>query len=214
MRTTPNSPARLVVTFFALFVVVVGVGRPVGAHTDFDFSLPTDGASVGEPVSEVTVAFTLPVTLVGNGFEVLDPQGNLQMPFAVTDDGTVFRLQFDPPLAGGAVGVKYAVTAGDGHVLSGAFSFTVSVDAPAATTTVPPTTTVVPTDVPATEPPAVVPTPDAAAAGEPVARTADDFGTDGSDDSSSSTIVAAVIVAALAAAFLVVRSRGAAGEPT
>ena len=50
------------------------------AHTELDFTLPTDQASVGEPVSEITIGFTERVTLVGNGFEVLDPQGNLIEP--------------------------------------------------------------------------------------------------------------------------------------
>jgi len=65
------------------------------------------------------------VTLVGAGFEVIDPQSAIRAPFAVTDDNMIFRLQLDPPLAGGAAGVSYAVTAADGHVLSGTFSFTV-----------------------------------------------------------------------------------------
>jgi hypothetical protein len=87
---------------------------------------------VGGPVDEVTVAFTLPVTLVSAGFEVLDPQNNVLQPLPVTDDDTVFRLQFDPPLAGGPVAVKYEVRAEDGHILSGNFVF--DVDAQAAST--------------------------------------------------------------------------------
>lgn len=141
MTGTIDAVSRLLSRLLAVVAgVVIGslVGHtPVHAHTDFDFSLPTDGASVGNPVDEITVAFTLPVTLVGNGFEVLDPQGNIIEPFAVTDDDTVFRLQLDPPLAGGDVGVRYAVRAEDGHELTGAFSFTV--DAPMPTTS-PPTT--------------------------------------------------------------------------
>ena len=133
MRSTSAVAARLVGVAVAI-VVTVSVAQPADAHTDFDYSVPTDGASVGEPVSEVTVAFTQPVTLVGNGFEVFDPQQNVLQPVAVTDDDAVFRLQFDPPLAGGPVGVTYSVTAADGHVLSGSFSFTVSVDLPPPTT--------------------------------------------------------------------------------
>ena len=154
MRSISALATRVAGAALASAVLVIAPA-PASAHTDFDFSLPTDGASVGETVSEVTVAFTLPVTLVGNGFEVLDPQQNLLMPFVVTDDNTVFRLQFDPPLAGGAVGVRYNVTAADGHVLSGSFSFTVTVDAPSPTTT---TSTVAPATVPpATEPPITEP---------------------------------------------------------
>jgi len=145
MRSTSAVVARLVGVAVAI-VATLSVAQPADAHTDFDYSVPTDGASVGEPVSEVTVAFTQPVTLVGNGFEVFDPQQNVLQPFAVTDDDAVFRLQFDPPLAGGPVGVKYSVTAADGHVLTGSFSFTVSVD-------LPPPTSASPTGAPPTSPP-------------------------------------------------------------
>ena len=218
-------------------VVTVSVAQPADAHTDFDYSVPTDGASVGEPVSEITVAFTQPVTLVGNGFEVFDPQQNVLQPFAVTDDDAVFRLQFDPPLAGGPVGVKYSVTAADGHVLSGSFSFTVSVDLPpptsppvtsspaiAATVTeapVPPstesTTTVVasigsvPTSAEIFD--GIGPSFDdddaASATGSAVARSSN-----GSDDPSNSWLMIglAVTVAVAASVFLAFRARTSTGR--
>ena len=107
------------------------------AHTTLDYTLPTDGASVGTPVDEITIAFTSPVTLVGNGFAVLDPQNQELEPLAVSTDNIVFRLQLDPPLAGGTVGVKYEVRAEDGHVLTGNFVFEVAAPLP---TTAPPTT--------------------------------------------------------------------------
>ena len=96
------------------------------AHTELDFSLPANGTTVGEPVEEISVGFTDQVALVGNGFEVHDPQGNLLTPFVVTDDDKVFRFQLDPPLAGGAVAVDYHVRALDGDVQEGSFSFTVA----------------------------------------------------------------------------------------
>jgi methionine-rich copper-binding protein CopC len=111
------------------------------AHTELDFTLPTDGAAVGEPVTEITVGFTEPVTLVGPGFEVLDPQGNLSQPFVVTDDDIVFRLQIDPPIAGGEVGVRYEVTSEDGHIVAGSFSFTIAALLPTTLLPSPTTTT-------------------------------------------------------------------------
>lgn len=194
---------------------------PAHAHTDFDFSLPTDGASVGEPVSEVTVAFTSPVTLVGNGFEVLDPQENVLQPFAVTDDDTLFRLQFDPPLAGGTVGVRYTVIAGDGHTLSGGFSFTVGVDLPPPTTaapTLPPVSQPEPEPEPDTTTTVVAPAEvleETSAAAETAAPTtvqeaADDTGPQvGSDEPARSRLAIwiAAAVALLAAVFLAIRAR-------
>jgi methionine-rich copper-binding protein CopC len=221
MRSTKTTLPRLFGVAL-VFAAATAFAAPVGAHTDFDFSLPTDGATVGEPVSEVTVAFTLPVTLVGNGFEVLDPQENLLQPFAVTDDDTLFRLQFDPPLAGGTVGVRYTVTAEDGHTLSGSFSFTVSVDLPAPTTaapTLPPIAEPEPEPAPASTATATAaPTetsPEVAAAAEITApqalvAAADEAATQPvSDESNGSRVViwVAVAVAALAAVFLAVRAR-------
>ncbi|MEL6892529.1 MAG: CopD family protein, partial [Actinomycetota bacterium] len=55
-----------------------------------------------------------------------------------TVDDRTFTVSFDPPLAGGQVGVRWKVQAADAHPIEGAFSFTVS--APAATTTVATTT--------------------------------------------------------------------------
>jgi methionine-rich copper-binding protein CopC len=136
---------RLAVVMFLAALVGLATSNVAQAHTDFDFSLPADGASVGLVLSEVTVAFTEPVTLVGTGFEVIDPQSAIRVPFAVTDDNMIFRLQLDPPLAGGGAGVSYVVTAADGHVLSGTFSFTVpEVPDQVAITTAPPSSAAAP----------------------------------------------------------------------
>ncbi len=212
----------LTVAVSALIVVIVVPGF-AEAHTDFDYSLPTDGASVGAPLDEITVAFTLPVTLVGNGFTVLDPQNNELTPFAVTDDDTVFRLQFDPPLAGGTVAVKYEVRAEDGHVLTGNFVFVVDAPVPttAPATTAPTTTqaTTPPTTAPASAAPAttttnaattdaattdaVAPEPSAASTAEPSADVTGDDGGSGS----GLLIAIAAAVALAAGGFLIVRSR-------
>ena len=137
------------VCLLGAFLVVLAVPAAVSAHTALDFTLPTDGATVGEPVSEITVGFTEPVILVGQGFEVFDPQGDIIVPLAVTDDDQVFRLQLDPPLGGGDVGVAYEVRSQDGHVVAGAFSFTVGVPAP---TTTPATATTSIASAPTTQP--------------------------------------------------------------
>ncbi len=96
------------------------------AHTSFDSSTPTDGAVLAEPVDEILIAFTNPATEAGDGFVVLDPSGQVRAPSSVTtEDGTLFRLAFDPPLDGGLVGVRWSVRAGDAHPIEGSFSFTV-----------------------------------------------------------------------------------------
>lgn len=218
MRSNCSAPARVFGVALAI-LAIVAVAQPAQARTGFDYSVPTDGAFVGEPTSEVTVAFTEPVSLIGSGFEVLDPQGNLLQPFAVTDDDTIFRLQFDPPLAGGAVGVRYNVAAQDGNTLSGSFSFTVSAPLPTSTT--------VAVTVPVSAPSAAAPTstpapvtaissvaPTAAAQTTVVAGgSTSGPGSDPGDQSNSGLAIGiAAGVAAMAAVFLAYRARTA-GSP-
>ena len=197
----------------ALTVALLAGAQTATAHTDVDFTLPTDGAVVGEPVSEITVAFEDPVTLIGPGFEVLDPQGEITAPFVVTDDDMVFRLQIDPPIGGGDAAVRFEVRAEDGHTISGGFSFTILADAPTTTiapTTIAPTTTTtepVTTEPVATEPVVtepVVTEPDTTATSAPAVDLSDSGGS-----STGLSVAIAAVVALLAGAFVVARSRAA-----
>jgi methionine-rich copper-binding protein CopC len=221
VRVTPagSFPAmrQLVRRCVALIACAAAIASAPGralAHTQLDFSLPGNGTTVGDPVAEITVGFTDQVALVGNGFEVHDPQGNLLTPFVATDDNKEFKFQLDPPLAGGVVVVDYHIRALDGDEQQGSFGFTVA--APLPTTTAPgPATnapiTPPPTSAPATTSaastlPAVV-TPDATTA--PSTMPATTLPTADSDSDSERTLMFAVLlgVAALAAAFLLIRSR-------
>ena len=217
---------RRLVAFAVSAAVVVSVApeRAI-AHTELEFSLPANGTTVGAPVEEITVGFTDLVALVGNGFEVHDPQGNLLTPFVVTDDNMEFKFQLDPPLAGGVVVVDYHIRALDGDEQQGSFSFTVAVplqtttptspatDAPVTSpppsspgTTSPPTTDAATTDATTTVPAVIAPAPTAALQSTTPATT---LRTDDSDGDSERTLMFAVLlgVAALAAGFLVIRSR-------
>ena len=149
--------ARWLFCGFAVVACFV-LGSPAAAHTGFESSSPADGEVVDVAVSEVVVRFTGEATVVGDGFTILDPDGLVRSPSSVTtEDNKVFVLHFEPPLAGGSVGVRWMVQAQDAHPIDGAFSFTVS--APVVTTTAPtttaPTTTVEPatTGAPATSAP-------------------------------------------------------------
>jgi methionine-rich copper-binding protein CopC len=219
---------RLAVGFMVMLFGAFAAPSTGRAHTDFDYSLPTQGASVADPISEITVAFTEPVTLVGNGFEVLNPQGDVVLPTPITDDDQVFRLILDPAIAGGDVGVRYEVTSLDGHVVDGGFSFVV--DAPLPTTTVatttttpaPATTTAIPTTTIATATPTTAPDPTTPATAAPPTSVTSTFAdsaptttparSDADDDSGGNAGVYIAIAAAIAvgaAAFVVIRGRHA-----
>jgi methionine-rich copper-binding protein CopC len=185
---------------------------PVAAHAELDFTLPGNGTTVGQPVSEISVGFTEPVTLVGNGFEVLTPDGTVIEPFPVTDDDMTFRLPLDPPLGGGSVGVRYEVAADDGHVLEGSFVFDVAAPAPTTTTPVATTFAVVASTSTSTSTsasatvsvPGTAPAVGATAVTSPGTTVA---AADGDGSNSGTIIAVAAAVAAAAAAFLFVRSR-------
>lgn len=215
---------RALIVGGAAVLALVVQPQSASAHTDLDYTLPADGDTVEAPVDEVTIAFTSPVELVGNGFEALDPQGNVVEPVVATDDFQVFALQFDPPLSGGAAGLRWEVRADDGHVLNGSISFIVEAAAP----TTPPPSTAAPTTIsPATSPPttasaAPTPTTTATDAGEasapaaattteaPVVASVPPSSIAGDADGGSNTGLIVAIVAGLAiaaAAFFVIRSR-------
>jgi methionine-rich copper-binding protein CopC len=191
----------------ALVASLISPSGTVAAVAELDFTLPADGTTVGRPIAEISVGFTEPVTLVGNGFEVLTPAGTVLEPFPVTDDDMVFRLPLDPPLAGGAVGVRYVVTDASGRTLEGSFVFDVAAPLPTTVAAGPgPQSTAPATSV-------VVSTVATAASAAPtstseVAATSTDVVVAGDDGSNRNTvIIAAVAVAVVAAGFLAVRSR-------
>ena len=211
---------RRTVALAACVAAVVIVPGGVMAHTELEFSLPANGTTVGEPVEEISVGFTDVVALVGNGFEVHDPQGNLLTPFVVTDDSKVFRFQLDPPLAGGVVVVDYHIRALDGDVQEGSFSFTVAAPLPTSTTTAAPTTAAPTTVAPpatagsapatatttTTQPEAAEPATTAPGTAVESALPTDDTDSDG-DRERTLMFVVLLAIAAAAGGFLVVRSR-------
>lgn len=106
---------------------------PASAHTGFESSDPADGSTVDTPLEVITLVFSGEAEPTGDGFEVLDPNGELRVPTeATTADGLTWVLRFDPVITGGVAGVRWMVKAPDAHPIDGSFSFTVTAPAPAA----------------------------------------------------------------------------------
>lgn len=136
--TVRHRTTAVLAVLIALTVSIFGAGT-ASAHTGFESSTPSDGVATDAPVELVTIVFTGEANPVGDKFVALTPDGVLQEPVsAETLDNKLFSLRFDPPLAGGQVGLRWSVQAADAHPIEGAFSFTVS--APAPTPTQPATT--------------------------------------------------------------------------
>ncbi|MGA9277049.1 CopD family protein [Ilumatobacter sp.] len=138
-RVRRHLAASIVVLLVTLAGLAVG-GGTVSAHTGFSGSTPSAGDVVDAPVELISLVFTGEADEAGDGFLVLDANGQLREPtsVSVTADKKVFTLAFDPALAGGEIGVRWTVSAPDGHLIDGSFSFNVT--APAVETTVAPTT--------------------------------------------------------------------------
>ena len=172
------SIARRMAAAIGVLVVAAGlvlVPATASAHTGFQSSTPAEGAAIDEPVSLVTIVFTGEANPVGDQFVALTPSGVVQAAASfVTVDDKIFSITFDPPLAGGQVGIRWNVQAADAHPIEGAFSFTVNAPAPVAS--VAPTTSVAPEAVPVevadTVAPAVV---SDASEVPPTAQTLDEF---------------------------------------
>lgn len=96
------------------------------AHTELESSNPSDGDTVGEPVSQISLTFTSPVEPMSEGFIAFDEQGIERAPDTVeSTDGQTWFMGYESPLPSGRIEVYWRVTAADGHILEGTFAFTV-----------------------------------------------------------------------------------------
>ena len=119
---------RLVAGVLVVLVAQLLLAGSAWAHTGFEASDPSDGATLNAPVDVITITFTGQAEPTGEGFQLLDPAGQLRQPTAATTaDGLVWVLRFDPPVEGGVSGVRWTVKAPDAHPIDGSFSFTVDV---------------------------------------------------------------------------------------
>ena len=127
---------RKTATAFAVMIASLWIAAPAAlAHTAFESSDPSDGVTLDEPISKISVAFSGEAEPSGKGFVVLDPSGELRNPDRVTSsDNLTWVLHFDDPIGGGTAGVQWTVAAPDAHPIDGTFSFTVPAVAAPATT--------------------------------------------------------------------------------
>ena len=110
-----------------LLIVLVPPAGVASAHTSFEQSSPADGATISEPLGSITLQFSGETEYGDDGFTVLTPDGMVRTPDSVSSsDQKVFELTFDPPLAGGEIGMRWKVNAPDAHTIIGSFSFTVT----------------------------------------------------------------------------------------
>lgn len=186
----------------AALVLLAGlIGPAANAHDELLGTDPADGSTVDGAPTQVTLTFAEEPLAVGTELLVTGPDGTSVLDGAVQVTGTQVVQPLMADLPSGAYQVDWRVTASDGHVASGSFSFTVAEAAvPVASTEPEPSTD--PGDTTGdTQEPLVIAT---APAPSPSATAADSAGT---SRPLVWLVVAAALVAVAAAGYVALRRR-------
>ncbi len=139
-----------VLAIVAFAALGLGVAQSAAAHTGLDSSVPAADTTTTVVVDAVTLTFTEAVTELADGFSAFDGDGTVRTPSQVErPDDTTVVLRFDPPLSNGDVGIRWAVTSADGHVVDDAFAFTVDAALPPVADEIAPAQPTAPADSPA-----------------------------------------------------------------
>lgn len=114
-----------------LAVLLVGVAAaPASAHATLVSSDPAEGEVLPESPGEVTFTFDEPVSLVADGVQVFDADGEPVRATASARDEIV-TAEIPDELADGTYVVTWRIVSADGHPVAGSLTF--SVGAPSAT---------------------------------------------------------------------------------
>lgn len=116
----------IAVTASTCAVVVSMTASSASAHTEFDSSKPSDKASIAT-TDEVTINFTSAVQTELARIEVTAPNGervDSGDPYRPPEAPNALAIEVDSA-QNGTHNVEWSVIAGDGHPLSGDFSYTV-----------------------------------------------------------------------------------------
>ena len=118
---------------------------PAAAHTRLESTAPADGSTAQAPVTEVTLRFTLPVSLLGDGVVIEGPDGAVPADVAAAQGGVVLVATPAAALPAGRYTVTWTAAAQDGHPLEGTFGFAVAAAEPTVTPSAAPSATPSPT---------------------------------------------------------------------
>jgi copper transport protein len=142
----PRNPARWVLAALVLATVVVGSGTVADAHASLESTDPPNGAVLASAPAGVTLSFDEPVQATSDAVRVFDPSGDPVAVGRVEVRDRTLVAALPRTAARGTYTVTWKVVSADGHVVDGAFIYSVG----AATATSP----VVPSGGPSASPPA------------------------------------------------------------
>ena len=108
-----------------MLAVVVGSATPAFAHATLEATRPIDGTVLATAPLEVTLSFSEDVRLPDGGLRIFDDEGTRAddgRPGKGADARTI-RVGLGDDLQQGTYLVSWRVVSADGHVINGAFSF-------------------------------------------------------------------------------------------
>lgn len=110
-----------------LFTGLLATAPAASAHTVLTATDPAADSTVNAGPSRVTATFNEELQPTFAAMTVVGPDGNLWSQGDATVDGTTASVGLRPLGPSGSYTVNYRVTSEDGHVVSGSWSFTVTV---------------------------------------------------------------------------------------
>jgi copper resistance protein C len=182
---------RLVLSWLLAVLGLVLVAVPSQAHSQEVASDPADKSTGSVVPAAVTMTFNQNVIALGTRVEVTGPGGDVTDGAATVTDNVVYQ-SVSASAPAGKYTVQWRVTSGDGHPISGEFTFTAKKAASAQTSSTPAGT---PSATPSASLPATV-------TSAPATSAADDAG--GSTGDGGSSGLSGIAVIGLGAVVLVV----------
>ena len=133
MRQVRRQLPGLVLGFFVLAAVVLGLAGPASAHDAAESTRPAQGATVPAPPAEVSVTFSNTPLGIGSSFSIKDAAGTEWADGAVQIVDTVATQKLRPGGPAGGYTVAWRVVGSDSHPIEGTFTFTVASGSGAST---------------------------------------------------------------------------------
>lgn len=124
-----TAPARILAPLLALLLAVLalaGAGT-ASAHATLISSDPAPGAQLATPPTQVSATFSEDLQTAFAAMTVVGPDGNLWSVGEVRVQGPVAEVDVRPLGPAGTYTANYRVTSADGHVITGSWSFDLTV---------------------------------------------------------------------------------------
>jgi methionine-rich copper-binding protein CopC len=118
--------AIIILVVTALTLLLGAFSGTADAHAGVGGTNPANGASLTASPGVISIAFTEAVSTDGKRVQLLDANGKvLAVTWQQSDGGERQELRPKKPLTAGSYAVRWSVTSGDGHIVTGASSFNI-----------------------------------------------------------------------------------------